>query len=209
MVSSQSIISFLPFISLILAAPTPADLAPRCGSTVYPSILQTITESSPSDVSVNTVGGSGLFHVAQQAGPTNRISQIVGFTNIPAGSYGCTLGLTIPTVSSLTTTGSPTLNVTTLFVDHPDQISTSNNWSWNTIVGQGAGVTQGLFGTVNVNPGTAATVNSEACPANGGNAAFLLSVASWVSGNVDVQFNEYYNAMNGQGLTGFYMTYNC
>jgi hypothetical protein len=39
--------------------------------------------------------------------------------------------------------------------------------------------------------------------------AFLFDIASWVGGDASVEFTEYWNAMNGQGLVGVYLTHSC
>ena len=58
-------------------------------------------------------------------------------------------------------------------------------------------------------PGTTQVINSEACPIGGGNLAFLFSIAVWETQAASVEFNEYVNAINGAGLAGVYLTYDC
>ena len=60
-----------------------------------------------------------------------------------------------------------------------------------------------------LSPGTTQVVNSEACPVGGGNLAFVFAVAEWVGGEASVEFQQYVNALNGKGLAGVYLTYDC
>ncbi|KAE9381926.1 hypothetical protein N431DRAFT_425490 [Stipitochalara longipes BDJ] len=141
---------------------------------------------------------------------SNRIYQIIAFNNIPAGSYGCQLNVQFPSSYPITTTRSPTLNVQTLYANTPSSITYPNNWSWNTFWPKtsppfGAG----SFGTIGFQPGQTAAVNSIACPSGGGDLAFVFEIADWVWGDASVEFDEYLNKMNGAGLAGVYLTYDC
>jgi len=62
---------------------------------------------------------------------------------------------------------------------------------------------------VTFTPGTTQVINSESCPVGGGNLAFVFSVAGWVGGAASVDFKEYINGINGAGLAGVYLTYDC
>jgi hypothetical protein len=62
---------------------------------------------------------------------------------------------------------------------------------------------------MNFAEGQTAVINSEACPAAGGSLAFMFEIADWVSGDASIEFNEYINKINGAGLAGVYLTYDC
>ena len=66
-----------------------------------------------------------------------------------------------------------------------------------------------LFGTVRFSPGATSQINSESCPVGGGNLAFLFEISTDQGASGNVEFNEYINRLNGAGLTGVYLTYNC
>jgi len=199
---------------LASAIPTPASLAPRCGTTIIPTILQQLTEASPSTVGANTISANGDFHVSQSVDSSgkiiNRIYQLVAFQNLPSGSYGCQLAVTFPPSYSITSSGTPTLNITTLDTTASSSITYPNNFSWSTFFPPTSPpFGQGLFGTVTMTSGMNQVINSEACPVGGGNLAFLFEIASWETQPASVEFNENVNKINGQGLAGVYLTYNC
>lgn len=203
-------LTLLGLLGLSSAVPTPVELAPRCGTTLFPTFLQQVTEANPSLVGTNTLSTGGDFHVSQSAGATNRIYQIVAFENIPSGSYGCQLAVTFPPNYPITSTGVPTLNVTTLFNGESSSIAFPNSISWSSLYPPTSPpFGQGLFGTVTMTPGTTQVINSEACPVGGGNLAFVFSIAVWETQAASVEFNEYINTLNGAGLAGVYLTYDC
>ncbi|KUJ18600.1 uncharacterized protein LY89DRAFT_683536 [Mollisia scopiformis] len=208
--SSITTLGLLALFSLSSAAPTPIELAPRCGTTVFPTFLQQLTETSPSTVQANTLSTTGDFHVSQTVTNgvvSNRIYQVVAFENIPSTAYGCQLNVVFPASYPITSTGTPTLNVTTLYNGSPSSITYPNNWSWSTFYPPTSPpFGQGLFDTVTFAPGQSAAINSEVC---GQNLAFVFEVASWVGVSSSVEFNEYVNLLNGAGLAGVYLTYGC
>ncbi|KAF4628395.1 hypothetical protein G7Y89_g9757 [Cudoniella acicularis] len=212
--ASTAALALFSLLGLTTATPTPVDLAPRCGQTILPYNLQQLDEASPSTVYPNTISSNGNFHVEQTVGSNgnvyNRIYQIAAFANVPANSYACQLNVIFPDPTSLTETGNPTLNVTTLYLNSPSSITYPNNWSWSTFFPPTSPpLGQGLFGTINLEAGQTAAINSEVCPNGGGNLAFLFTIASWVSESSSVDFTQYVNGLNGAGLTGVYLTYDC
>jgi hypothetical protein len=213
--ASTTALAILSLLELSAAAPTPVELAPRCGATLFPFLTQQLTEENPTTVNINTLEYDGDFHVSQKMDPatgalSNRIYQVVAFNNIPPGSYGCQLNVVFPTPYPITTTGSPTLNVYTLYNGSPSSITYPNNWSWDTFFPRTSPpFGQGLYGTINFAQGQNAAINSEACPANGGDLAFVFEIADWVWGSASIEFNEYVNKLNGARLAGVYLTYNC
>lgn len=212
--TSSSAVIVLGLLGLASAVPTPVELAGRCGTTLVPSILQQISEANPSVSGDNTVATGGDFHVSQSVDANgnvvDRIVQAVGFQNIPAGSYGCQLAVTFPPNYPITSTGQPTLNVTTLLNGASSEIVYPNDLSWSTLFYPGSQIyEEGLFGTVTMTAGTTQIINSEACPIGGGNLAFIFSIASWETQAASVEFNEDENSMNGAGLAGVYLTYDC
>ncbi|KAH6675744.1 hypothetical protein B0J14DRAFT_587222 [Halenospora varia] len=211
---STTSLTLLSLLGLTSAVPTHVDLAPRCGTTIYPTTLQSLSEASPSTSYPNTLLTTSNFHVSQSIDTSgkvnNRIYQIATFSNIPAGAYACQLNVKLPSPSTLTTTGNPTLNVTTLYKDTPSSIVYPNTWSWSTFFPtNGGALGQGLFGTQGFTSGTSQAINSEVCPPGGGSLAFIFAVASWVGTSSSVDFTQYVNTLNGQGLTGVYLTHSC
>jgi hypothetical protein len=213
--ATTTALAILSLLGLSAAAPTPVEIAPRCGETLFPFLTQQLAEESPNTVNINTVEYDGDFHVAQTMDPStgaiiNRIYQIVAFNNIPPGSYGCQLNVQFPTSYPITTSGSPTLNVQTLYAGSPSSITYPNNWSWDTFWPKTSPpFGSGSYGTINFAEGQTAVINSEACPAGGGNLAFVFEIADWVGGDASIEFNEYVNKINGAGLAGVYLTYDC
>jgi hypothetical protein len=206
--------TFLCLLGLCSAVPTPAELAPRCGTTLVPTFLQQVSEAKPNRVGENTMSTGGGFHVSQstnaQGNIVDRIYQIAAFENIPSGSYGCQLAVTFAPNYPITSTGVPTLNVSTLFNGESSSIHYPNGISWSSLYPPTSPpFGQGLFGTVTLTPGTTEVINSEGCPIGGGNLAFLFSIAVWETQAASVKFNEYVNALNGAGLEGVYLTYDC
>lgn len=37
----------------------------------------------------------------------------------------------------------------------------------------------------------------------------MFEIADWVGGDASIEFNEYVNKINGAGLAGVYLTYDC
>jgi hypothetical protein len=209
--TSTTAFALLSILGLSAAAPTPVELAPRCGTTVYPTILQQLTEGTPFANNPNTLSTTSNFHVSQTVGSdgkiTNRVYQVVGFQGIPAGAYACQLNVKFDPTYPITSVGNPTLNVTTLYNGSPSNIVYPNDYTWNKFFSATSPpASQGLFGTVTLAPGQNAAINSETCA---GNLAFVFSIASWVSQTASVDFTEYINKLNGAGLNGVYLTHSC
>ena len=219
--ASTTAFALASLLGLSFAAPrpkaggsTPVDLAARCGQTLVPTFLQQLTESNPTAVNPNTLSTNGDFLVSQTVDAFgnvgNRVYQVVAFENIPAGSYGCQLNYVLPPSASVTITGNPTLNITTLYNDDSGSITFPNTYSWDTFFPPPSPpFGQGLFGTSNFVSGGSAVINSEGCPVGGGNLAFVFSIASWISESASIEFDEYVNVANGAGLTGVYLTLDC
>lgn len=210
MKSFASLSIFGLFAGLVAAVPTPAEIAPRCGTTYYPTILQQLSESSPNTVGANTAASSGDFHVAQTVvnggAPSGRIYQFVGFQGIAAGSYGCQLSITFPAGYPITSSVgsvagvSPQLNVTTVLRSNPAAIAYPNGFTFNSFPAQLA-PGQGLFGTVSAAAGTTVVINSESCDSS---LAFVFSIATWTGQSANVEFAE-----KKTPLAGVYLTANC
>ncbi|OAA61286.1 hypothetical protein SPI_05310 [Niveomyces insectorum RCEF 264] len=193
----------------VAAVPTPVELAPRCGTTYYPTILQQLSESSPDTVGPNRAATDGDFYVGQTV--TNgvvsgRTYQLVGFQGIAPGSYGCQLVFSLPASYPIATGGAPTappLNVTTVLRGNPAAIAYPNTFSFNAFPAQLA-PGPGLFGTVVPTVGGTAVINSESCDPN---LAFVFSVAGWTSQTASLAFAESHAA--GSPVAGVYLTANC
>lgn len=53
-------------------------------------------------------------------------------------------------------------------------------------------------------------INSRSCPtAAEGGLSFVLEYADWQTQESSVGWTEYVNALNGAGLTGLFLNYNC
>jgi hypothetical protein len=205
--ASTTAFAILSVFRLASATPTPVELAPRCGTTLQPSFLQQLKEADPTSVGPNTLASDGDFHVEQgidpNGHPINRIYQVAAFTGIPAGSFACTLSFKFPPSYTITTTGTPTLNVSTLYKDDPSKIVFPNTFSWSKFFPPlSPPFGQGLFGTTNLAAGQTSTINSQGCPVGGGNMAFVFEIASWISGAASVDFKQAPGA-------GFFLTFNC
>jgi len=199
---TAALLSMAPFLGLAVAIPTPAEVAPRCGTTYYPSILQQLTEANPSSVSVNSNTFSVQQTVTGGGSAFDRVYQLVAFTDIAPGSYACQLALTFPPGYAITTTPSswgPQMNVTTVLNGSPDSIVFPNNFSWDALPSLSLG--QGLFGTVSAVPGETAVINSETCDTA---LAFLFEIAVWESVTAAVSFDQ-----SQSPLAGVYLTANC
>ncbi|KAG9245814.1 hypothetical protein BJ878DRAFT_418328, partial [Calycina marina] len=168
----------LSHLALTNASPIPVTLAPQCGNPILPTVLQTISESSPSNV----------FHVSQSPAKTNRIYQLAIFEAIPAGSFCCQLGIQFPAGYLISVIGSNLLlGVKIVFKDSPSQISFPNNWS--------------VFGSVKPEQCMNKVINSEICPVGGGNLAFVFEISDFVTEETSVEFVQDINA-------GIFMTFN-
>ena len=186
-------------LGLAAAAPTKVELAPRCGTTYYPTILQQLVESDPDTVYPNT----NNFHVQRKFVDgvlSDRIYQFVAFEGIAAGSYGCQLAITFP--ESYTITTEPAgynvqMNVTTALNGLISEITYPNSFTWNNWPALG----EGLFGTVTATAGSTAVINSETCQEN---IAFLFEVSRWVELTSSVDFEQ-----SNSPLAGVYLTANC
>ncbi|ERS95137.1 uncharacterized protein SPSK_06635 [Sporothrix schenckii 1099-18] len=209
MKSFASLVVVSLFAGLVAAVPTPADTAPLCGTTYYPTILQQLSEASPNTVGANTAATSGDFHVSQTVitgSPSDRIYQLVGFQGIPSGSFGCELALTFPAGYPITSSvggvagPTPMLNVTTVLRNNPSAIAYPNGFTFNSFPTQ-LGPSQGPFGTVSAAAGTTVSINSESCDSN---LAFVFSIASWTGTSAGVEFAEHKSP-----LAGVYLTASC
>lgn len=201
-----------------------------CGSVSLPQTLVQLHENDPDTPYGDTAhtnqdmllyqdvnGASGMFHSLPlllsfplSTKPTNsypigqvadRISELVAFVG-PVGAYGCSLGITFPSDYTFPTyTGAtPTLNIYTV----PEPIPEDPTWN-NIIPNKGS-----LWGTVTVSAGTSAVINTETCPTTAeGGLAFVFEYADWVTRPASVEWNNYVNAMNGAGLRGVYLSYDC
>ncbi|KFY12683.1 hypothetical protein V492_03728, partial [Pseudogymnoascus sp. VKM F-4246] len=128
-----------------------------------------------------------------------KVNELIAFTG-PVGAYGCSLGITFPSDYVITQSGGPpTLNVYTVPSPLPGK-PTFNNIHANA----------GLFGTVTVLSGQSAVINSKSCPtAAEGGLAFVFGYADWQTKESSVGWTEYVNELNGAGLRGVFLNYNC
>lgn len=58
--------------------------------------------------------------------------------------------------------------------------------------------------------GQSTVINSRSCPtAAEGGLGFVLEYADWQTQESSVGWTEYVNALNGAGLTGVFLNFNC
>ncbi|TVY83509.1 hypothetical protein LSUE1_G004886 [Lachnellula suecica] len=183
------------------ALPVDQALEPRvCGTINLPSTQISLQQAAPDTSFSNTAAGDLSISLSQSVSNTgqviNKVSSLIGFTTPPSGSYGCTLGITFPSNNPFTNLSgvSPTLDVYTV-PSLPAGAPTWNN------VQKGS-----LFGTVTVAAGQSTTINSESC---GSGLNFVIEYAGWVTGAGSVGWTEYINALNGAGLRGVFLNFNC
>jgi hypothetical protein len=61
-----------------------------------------------------------------------------------------------------------------------------------------------------VRAGQSTVINSASCPTNAeGGLAFVFTYPDWVTVPASIGWNEYVNELNGAGLTGVYLSYDC
>ncbi|CAG8959080.1 hypothetical protein HYFRA_00012861 [Hymenoscyphus fraxineus] len=199
MLSSFISLAAICLISLTSAVPTPAELAPRCGTTLYPSKIQLLSEELP----LKSFPKTNNFFVKQESSSSKRTYALVQFDKVPTDAYACQLNVKFPGGYYIGNVGNPTLNVTTLFKDQPKP----RNISWKTLypTARQSPLGQGLFGTVNLTPGQTTAINSESCPAPAakGSLAYVFSIARWIEGEAYVYTSQQ------DPKAGFYLTFNC
>jgi len=130
----------------------------------------------------------------------DKVKQLVSFTG-PLGAYGCTLGVTFPSgyTFPIYTGAAPTLSIYTV----PEPLPASPTYN-------NVHINPGLFGTVTVTAGQSTVINSESCPTNSeGGLGFVFTYPDWVTSPASIGWYEYVNKINGAGLTGVYLSYNC
>ncbi|KAI9802139.1 MAG: hypothetical protein M1833_002060 [Piccolia ochrophora] len=200
--ASTGAAALLSLLSLTSALPTssttekrtPVDLAPRCGTTVYPSYISYVDSS----ISNTAVGPQYSVSASSQPLGPWRVAQVqfslpAGITNGP-----CELRYGFPSSASITVTGTKS----------PPQLQVQKSLgafspadTWNTKPGVGS-----LYGTVKPEPNQAASVNSETCAAT--LSYYVQTFEQWeLSGgsapNSGVEFAQQ------DGVQGFYLTYGC
>ncbi|OBT69614.1 hypothetical protein VE03_00912 [Pseudogymnoascus sp. 23342-1-I1] len=181
-----------------LVSASPVALDKRCGTTVLPSTQIQLKQSAPTTSFPNTALTDKSIAISQGANGSNKVNELVAFTG-NVGAFGCSLGITFPTGAVITQSGGPpTLNVHTVASPLPAN-PTYNNIQAGT-----------LFGTVTVLAGQSAVINSRSCPtAAEGGLAFVFKYADWQTQASSVGWTEYVNKLNGAGLTGVFLNFNC
>lgn len=177
-----------------------------CGSYSMPQYLVQLHENDPDTPYTNTGRQSQDMLLYQDVnGATgqvaDRIAELVAFVG-PQGAYGCSLGITFPSDYTFPTYhgATPVINIYTV----PEPIPQAPTWN-NIMPTKGS-----LWGTVTVAAGMSSVINSEACPsAAQGGLAFVFEYADWVTRPASIEWTNYVNNMNGAGLRGVYLNYNC
>jgi hypothetical protein len=179
-----------------LAIPTPASLAPRCGSTQAPIFIKQISSDNPS-----TSYPPSSDVLVEQTAAGGKIDTLFRFENVPSGVWSCSLVATFPSTYPLASSGPATLSVHSL----TGQISVGDTWNtW----AQNVGAIGPVVGTVTLSQvlGSTVMVASGTCQPD---MDYLIEISSWETGAASVEFTQYINALNGQGAAGFFLTYNC
>lgn len=202
--ASTTIFALASIFGLSSAIPTPVDLAPRCGTTVFPTFLQQISEAYPSNIAPTSEDVRISQTVDAYGVVSDRVIQIAVFENIPASAFGCQLNVQFPSNYVLSPVGAggpnPALNVSTLFYGEPEQITYANAWTWDYFFPTSSppfGL--GLFGTVTLEPGQNQAINSETCE---GSLAFAFEIAPQTTQSTEIVFTETADA-------GFFLTHSC
>ncbi|KAI9811261.1 MAG: hypothetical protein M1832_000940 [Thelocarpon impressellum] len=149
------LLAALPFVALVAALPTevvekrtPTSVAPRCGTTIYPSYISWLDSATP-DVPAGAKTQISTF-ATTQTGPW-RLAQVQ--FQVPAGARGaCSLEFSFPGDANIAVDGQTQLQV----YKTSAAIGPSDTWSH-------APTPTFLFGIVNPVRGTSGTVNSEGC----------------------------------------------
>lgn len=185
----------LSLLSLSIAAPTAdasasatEDLVPRACTTIQPSFISYLDSAHPNQAN------SGLHYRLSPTGGSgsNKITTVMRFDSIPAGSTGCMFQYAYPANKALGTGATQA----DLF-GTKDPVSSANNWNnkpvkttkWASLEFPNYKI-QGPFKTV---------LMSNTCQES---VSFLLELSDWQqqAGNVD-----FYQ----QAGEGFEMVYNC
>jgi hypothetical protein len=70
---NNAFVVVLPLLAALASAiPSPVELAPRCGTTLAPSTLRTISENNPASSSSNEVGDQYYFQLYQSLNSSGR-----------------------------------------------------------------------------------------------------------------------------------------
>jgi len=202
MVYSKVLLLLGAAVMTVTSSPLPEDKR-HCGDMFLPNLQMSLSADNPDFSFPNTWDSDQSITVSQNAGPTDQISALVSFPSTGSGSYGCTLNIAFPDAADypLNITGvAPTLSVYTV------QTPLSSAPTWNNVV-----LNPGVFGTVTVASGETVSINSESCPQTSGEygLAFVLQYASWVTGQGSVEWTEFVNDLDGAGLRGLYLTFDC
>ncbi|KFX99725.1 hypothetical protein O988_03689 [Pseudogymnoascus sp. VKM F-3808] len=198
MVQTAFTLALATIATLVSASPIES-LNKRCGSTILPTTQIQLKQSAPDTSFPNTAHTDKSVAISQGPNGANKVNELIAFTG-PVGAYGCSLGITFPSDYVITQSGGPpTLNVYTVPTSLPGEPT------WNNVHPAAS-----LFGTVTVLSGQSAVINSEACPsAAQGGLAFVFGYADWQTKESSVGWTEYVNELNGAGLRGVYLNYNC
>ncbi|KFY88004.1 hypothetical protein V500_06632 [Pseudogymnoascus sp. VKM F-4518 (FW-2643)] len=182
-----------------LVSASPVSLDKRCGSTILPTTQIQLKQSAPNTSFPNTAHTDKSISISQGPNGANKVNELIGFTG-PVGAYGCSLGITFPADYVITQSGGPpTLNVHTVPTPLPGKPTYNNIHP-----------AASLFGTVTVLAGQSAVINSRSCPtAAEGGLAFVFGYADWQTQQSSVAWTQYVNELNGAGLRGVFLNYNC
>ena len=191
------LLSFSALAALASASPTPVQITARSCTTILPSSYQQIEEATPAAAYPQ----NRQFLVSRTASPGNDIDTLVRFTGIPAGSYGCQLGVSFFPAFTVSSSGaSSQLNAYKLGND----IGVSSTYvEYFPAGGNGNPINSTLFGTITIEGmGQKAIINSGVCTPD---MSFLFEIANQGAGNVS--FLDAGNNLTGIG--GFYLSYDC
>ncbi|MCJ1398230.1 hypothetical protein MMC11_001427 [Xylographa trunciseda] len=191
---------FLPFLaSAVSPLQNQIPISPSgiCGTTYLPVSYQGIEQQ----LALTAFPQTRSFYASSGPSPGYAIDSLIHFTGIPAGSYGCTLGVSFTYEYNISSTGSTLLNVYNLLDD--DITKYSNYAGYYPDGGSGEpNSAAGLWGSLTLDGGPH-TVNTAACT---GNMSFLVGIASQDQAGT-VSFQDAGDNLSGIG--GFYLSFDC
>jgi len=179
-------------LSLAAAAPTGTEpLAPRWPCvTEYPTYIGIVDSLNPNAAAVNNLDNQGSGSLGPIAKSSSSVqSELLQFTNIPGGSYGCQLEVSFPASYSITSIGNAQVSVYTVSPAFAVPGATYSNT---------AGESKTLFGTATFNAGGKAVINSQTCSPT---LQYRVEISQDSAGG-SVSFVQSHSA-------GFRLTHNC
>ncbi|KAM3066257.1 hypothetical protein ACMFMG_003232 [Clarireedia jacksonii] len=194
MFSKTILLSALAAIGLVQASPLKDVNEKRlCGTTVLPNGLFQLSQADPNTPSIS----SNVVSISQAANGQNIRSELVTFAPLGAGTYGCELHITMPAAAGFSSTGGPP----TLSVFKVKQPVSEPHTFANTQL------EPSLYGSVTVQAGQSATINTEDC--RGGTGAGLAYVFKYADSNTAAGSMSWTQGTSVTAPAGVFLVHNC